>query len=231
VVLSISVMGGIPFDYSVNNNNNNNNYYYSIDSSLFERVLNLEESHQNQKEKIFAVSSLIEKLDKQLEYLYQNSEDDTKYLEFSQSLSAVKDMFLDVQKGTKYSIEAARWLHDRRDLFITYSSILIFDEQRRIRGEEHLSISIEGYRAFQKDIYNLLSWITSYLAAGGKTPKVLRKGVLWLPIEYRFYQKAFESIIDEKIMSEDMKIIPRDVLQILIDYFNRFLIDRECQEI
>ncbi len=191
----------------------------------------MEEKFQSQKEQMSTVSVLIDQLKNQFEDLSHNSSDRIEYLEFTQKLNELKSKFADAQKESKYAIEAARWLYEKRDFFITYSSILIFDERFRIRGEEHLSITVEGYKKFQKDLDTLFSWIINYLAAGGLTPKTLRRGLLNTPVEYKFYQKVFESILDEHILNADMDEVSFDALQLLIDYFNRFLIDRECQEI
>jgi membrane-anchored protein YejM (alkaline phosphatase superfamily) len=191
----------------------------------------LEEKFQSQIEQMSTVSVLIDQLKNQFEDLSHNSSDRIEYLEFTQKLNELKSKFADAQKESKYAIEAARWLYEKRDFFIKYSSILIFDERFRIRGEDHLSITVEGYRNFQKDLDTLFSWIINSLAADGMTPKTLRRGLLNIPVEYRFYQKVFESILDEHILNADMDEVSFDALQILIDYFNRFLIDRECQEI
>lgn len=156
-------------------------------------------------------------------------------LEIYQKVESFRKKIAAIHQESEYSTQAAQWLCKYRNSLILYASEVVFDvsqgdENIKIRGE-HLKISRDGYRLFQRDIYIYLKWISHYLGMGGMTPKILKKELLALPIDYRFYVKAFTAIKNNKLAQADPSEVSRDAIQILVRYLNRFLIDRKNQEL
>ncbi|MCY6494330.1 hypothetical protein [Leptolyngbya sp. GGD] len=156
-------------------------------------------------------------------------------LEIYQKLESFRTRIVEIQQQSEHSTQAAQWLCKYRNLLIVHASEAVFDISQgdgniRIRGE-HLQISRDGYRLFRRDIYVYLKWIGHYMGMGGMTPKILSKELLALPIDYRFYIKAFTAIRNNKVAQADRSEVSRDALQMLVRYFNRFLISRENQEL
>lgn len=180
---------------------------------------------------MLSISDFIDELDGKFLMLSKQTGENTQYLELAEKINDIRQDISDVQKKSKSAIEASRWLHDRRTWLVESMSKFIFDEFFRVKGEEHIVISIDGYNDFQADLNKLLLWITSYLAAGGMTPKIFRRLDLMLPVKYAIYKKAFLYIRNEKIGFADRSVISTDALEIMITYVNRYLINGECQEI
>lgn len=157
-------------------------------------------------------------------------------LAFSQKVESFKSKLVGIQKKSVDSVYASQWLQTHRDSLIQYACEVVFEvsqDGRRIavRGGKYLQISSDGYRLFQRDIYVYIKWISHYLGMEGMTPRVLKKDLLSLPIDYSLYIKAFEAIKSNKIALANRTEISAEALQILVRYFNRFLINREYQEL
>jgi hypothetical protein len=208
--------------------NNSINFYAGGSDAVWETVLDLKNQFQEQSDTMSSLIKYIENLEAQLEDISKKTGVRIQELELHRRKEEIKGDFKEIRKMQKNSLEAAIWLNKRREAFVRYALTITFDEQNQIR-ESHLSISQEGCEDFQRDIRTLISWIISSLASGGVTPKQLPKDYLRLPIDYKFYVKVFDTILDEVVCKEDRSNVSSDALQIVIDFFNRFLIDRECQ--
>jgi hypothetical protein len=195
---------------------------------LLDRIGELEKSFREQKINMLV---LIERLEVQLGNLSEHTGNRIQDLEFSREVDELKKKLGSATGKVLIAQVAAKWLYERQPLLVQYASEIVFDSDRRLREDLRITVSPEGCMAFQKDVYNLLSWIVNYLAAGGLIPRNLRRDFLASPIEYKFYAKAFEGIRDNKICVADQKEIDVDALRMLVSYFNRFLIQRQRQEI
>jgi len=69
------------------------------------------------------------------------------------------------------------------------------------------------------------------MVEGGLPPRKLRREELNLPIDYIFYSNIFKTIKAEKIDKLNIKNLSPESIEMLHMYFDRFLIERENQEI
>jgi|GEM_PF-6818188 len=205
---------------------------YEITRWLEDRIVNIENKYYKQEEEFSSkLSEALSFVERQMCEFTASTGSRVNELEGLQRWAFFKDELVKINEESKASVEAAKWLYGHRDEFVIYSGKLIFDENLRFREHPNQTISVEGYANFQQDILTLHRWIINALASGGLNPIFLEKRYLSLPIGYDFYKSVFKCIIEEKIFKIERSALSKASTQILIRYFNRFLIGRESQEL
>jgi hypothetical protein len=206
--------------------------HYETTRWLEDRIINIESKYHKQEEEFSSkLSEALSFVEKQIYDFTASTGSRVNELEALQKWAFFKDKLIEINEESKSSVEAAKWLYKHRDEFVIYGGKLIFDENLRFREYPNQTISVEGYANFQQDILTLHRWIINALASGGLNPILLEKRCLSLPVGYDFYKYVFKCIKEEKVLKIERSVLSKDSTQILIRYFNKFLIDRELQEL
>lgn len=205
---------------------NRNIIYYNlpVDQHL-ERRLTFLEQNQCQQEDSFnnlvsRVSDFVESIESQFDEI-----------KVSQKFQNFKDSILEIEMESKASIKAAEWMNRNLNELVVYGSKITFDQYLRLNSCPEKSISMEEYKGFQKDLFTLYTWIMEPMIEGGLSPRNLKREELNLPINYTFYSNIFKIIKIEKIDKLNARNLSPVSIDMLSIYFDRFLIERENQEI
>jgi hypothetical protein len=190
-------------------------------SKLQQDYSTLKEDHASQFE---SVTRLIQGLEESLSSLAEESKSKFNTLEMLKQVHDFKSRLAQVDSKSKSCITAANWLDINRNELIDIACQGLFDNQFKFRKSTHVEISQLGYSQFRQDLDIYLKWISHYLKLS-MNPRKFRNDLVFLPIEYGFYQQAFGLIVNsEPISNAD---ISDEAYTMLVSYINRFLIDRE----